>query len=127
VIIRNELIIIMAKKKRAGRPKGSKNKSNTSSDLGSSAGGRIVVKKRGRPTGSGSGTGKRRGRPAGSNNKSKGGGGKRGRPAKNNSSLLAPGDGSVKGIHWIGNTLVIDTRNMNVDEVVFLGKAPKVR
>jgi hypothetical protein len=104
----------MAKKKRAGRPKGSKNKSKSSSESGSGGGGGIAGKKK-------------RDRPAGSANKSKGGGGKRGRPAKNNSSLIAPGDGGVKGIHWIGNTLVIDTRNMNVDEVVFLGKAPKVR
>jgi hypothetical protein len=60
-------------------------------------------------------TGKRKpGRPPGK---------KRGRPSK---SLLAGGH-SVNRIHFIGDTLVIYTRQMSIEEVVFLGKPPKVR
>jgi hypothetical protein len=106
----------MPKKKRAGRPKGSKNKNKINTDLIET-----TPKRQGRPAGK---SAKRSpGRPAGiAKNK------KAGRSNKNNSihSLITPG--SIQGIHFIGKTLIVDTTQMDLDEVVFLGKGkPKVR
>jgi hypothetical protein len=100
----------MARKKRAGRPKGSKNKSTINPVEQFITG--VTSKRRGRPAGIKS---KRRGRPAGSGRKN------------NLHSLLTPG--SIQGLHFIGRTLIIDTETMNVDEVIFLGEGtqPKVR
>ena len=112
----------MARKRKAGRPKGSKNKSTKMSDSTSAVSSNTTGKRRrGRPAGV---KAKRRGRPAGIPAK------RRGRPAgskKIQHSLLSPGP--VEGIHFIGKTLIIDTSTMNVNEVVFLGegKLPKVR
>jgi hypothetical protein len=109
----------MARKKRAGRPKGSKNKSKMTSVMDLLE---TTPKRRGRPAGK---NGKRSpGRPAGIAAK------RRGRPAgtKNNiHSLLTPG--SIQGIHFIGKTLIVDTNEMDLNEVIFLGegKQPKVR
>jgi hypothetical protein len=113
----------MAKKKRAGRPKGSKNKSKMTSEINVME---TAPKRRGRPAGSSNkgpgrpaGTGKR-GRPAGIQSK------RTGRPIAG-SSIVTPG--GATGIHFIGRTLIIDTNEMGVDEVIFLGEGstPKVR
>ncbi len=108
----------MPRKRKPGRPKGAKNKQSVLEQAG------IIEtpKKRGRPAGI---KAKRRGRPAGISSKS---GRKQGRTITRNSFVGGPHT-AVNGIHFIGKTLIIDTNEMNVDEVIFLGegKSPKVR
>src|SRR5215218_1397641 len=101
----------MARKKRAGRPKGSKNKKQVTSVLDLLD---TTPKRRGRPAGSAK---KKPGRPSGIPSK------RRGRPAGGKNSvhtLLTPG--SIQGIHFIGKTLIVDTNEMDLNEVIFLGE-----
>ena len=96
----------------------------------------VPVKKRGRKPG-------RRGRPKGSTTKvvKKRRGRKRGRPKvlgvgpkpvtrrgrRGRSSATSNNLPLSNGIHLIGGLLVVDTNVVNCNEVIFIGKAPKIR